>query len=141
MWPRIDGYRTLELGTPGDWRIELNNLVLAGIKTSTMGLLEDYANEGEATEHVGEQIGLLGNNEELIAWLIVTRFDTLRFGQLTEEFGEAVAKSCGEGFADADAYRAGYTRYWQAAGHHITDDTEVTVLWFEVAEAKAQRSA
>ncbi|GAA2250816.1 GNAT family N-acetyltransferase [Herbiconiux moechotypicola] len=32
MWPRIDGHRTLELGTPGDWRDELNRLVLTGTR-------------------------------------------------------------------------------------------------------------
>ncbi|WP_338682487.1 hypothetical protein QD712_09365 [Streptomyces acidiscabies] len=26
-WPRVDGMRTLELGTPGDMRVRLNSLV------------------------------------------------------------------------------------------------------------------
>jgi uncharacterized protein YhfF len=135
MWPRIEGHRTLELGAPGDWRTELNRLVLAGTKTSTMGLLDDYARDDEETEHVGERLGLLGNDEEVVAWLTVTRFDIVRFDELTGDFGEAVADSCGEGFADVDAYRAGYLRYWQAAGNHICGDTRVTVLWFEVTES------
>ena len=134
MWPRINGHRTLELGSPGDWRDELNRLVLAGTKTSTMGLLDDYARDGEETEHVGERLGLLGNDEDVVAWLTVTRFDTVRFDELAGDFGAAVTDSCGEGFADVDAYRAGYRRHWQAAGHEIFDDTLVTVLWFEVTE-------
>jgi putative acetyltransferase len=134
VWPRIDGHRTLELGTAGEWRTELNDLVLAGTKTSTMGLLADYAADGEVPEHVGERIGLLGNDGELEAWLTVTRFDAVRFGDLVGDFGESVAASCGEGFADAKAYRAGYARYWQRAGHQISDDTEVAVLWFAVTE-------
>jgi hypothetical protein len=24
MWPRIDGFRALELGSPGEWRAELD---------------------------------------------------------------------------------------------------------------------
>ncbi|MDG4803910.1 hypothetical protein [Micromonospora sp. WMMD980] len=47
MWPRIGGLRALALGTPGGLRADLNNLVLAGVKTATAGLIGEYAEENE----------------------------------------------------------------------------------------------
>jgi uncharacterized protein YhfF len=46
-WPRIDGLRTLELGTPGEMRARLTSYVLDGDKRGTAGLLAEYAEEGE----------------------------------------------------------------------------------------------
>lgn len=135
MWPRIGNQRTLELGTEGAWRDELNALVLAGTKTSTMGLVEDYRLEGEEFEHEGEILGLLGNEGELVAWIEVTRHDVVSFDQLSGEYGESVAKSCGEGHADASAYRRGYAEYWRDSGKNVSDDTQVAVVWFARTDA------
>jgi hypothetical protein len=52
-WPRIDGLRVLELGTPGDMRRWLNDLVLSGTKKATAGRLADYEAEGEELEQPG----------------------------------------------------------------------------------------
>jgi hypothetical protein len=46
MWPRLDGLRALELGTPGEMRVRLNDLVVAGLKTATAGTLAEYEREG-----------------------------------------------------------------------------------------------
>src|SRR4051812_49228890 len=60
-WPRMDGLRTLELGTPGELRQELIGLVLSGPKRATAGLLSDYEIEGEALETAGEKLVLIGD--------------------------------------------------------------------------------
>lgn len=136
MWPRIESRRTLELGTKGPWRDQLNALVLAGAKTTTMGLVEDYQLEGEQFEHHGEILGLLGNDGELVAWITVIRHDVLGFGQLRGEYGESVARSCGEGHANAAAYRRGYADYWRESGRSVSDDTQVAVVWFALTAAR-----
>ncbi|MEV0354323.1 hypothetical protein AB0H88_52020 [Nonomuraea sp. NPDC050680] len=60
MWGRIDGFRVVELGVPGDQRTWLTDLVLSGAKTATAGLLElDYEAEDEPLEHVGERLVLV----------------------------------------------------------------------------------
>jgi uncharacterized protein YhfF len=42
-FPRINGLRGIEFGTPGEFREKLNALVLAGQKKVTSGILElDY---------------------------------------------------------------------------------------------------
>jgi uncharacterized protein YhfF len=39
-WPRIDGLRTLELGTPGELRQRLNGLVLVGDEGAALAVVE-----------------------------------------------------------------------------------------------------
>ena len=62
MWPRVQGLRALELGTPGAFRDELTALVLAGRKQATAGLLAEYTEEGEELETVGERLVLLDSD-------------------------------------------------------------------------------
>ena len=52
MFPRVDGLRSIEFGSPGTSRENLVNLVLHGTKRATAGLLSEYEAEGEAVEHV-----------------------------------------------------------------------------------------
>ena len=54
--------RALEMGTPGEFRDELNNLILTGKKTTTTGLLHhDYEIDGEEVETPGERMALVDN--------------------------------------------------------------------------------
>ena len=70
MFPRIDGLRSIEFGTPGTSRETLVNLVLHGNKRATAGLLKDYEAENEPVEHVGEQV-----NEDTL--VVTIYFDLL----------------------------------------------------------------
>jgi len=71
MLARIDGLRTLELGSPGELREWLNGLVLAGTKQA--GLLElDYRAESENVEHVGERLVLMDDTGARLAEVAVT---------------------------------------------------------------------
>ena len=62
MFPRVDGLRSIEFGTPGPSRENLVKLVLHGSKRATAGLRRDYDNEGEEVEHVGELLAMLDND-------------------------------------------------------------------------------
>ena len=85
-WPRIDGVRALELGTPGELREELNHLVLTGRKRGTAGLLSEYAEEAEPIEHLGERLALLDSSGGHVATVQVTEVEVVPFGDVPWSF-------------------------------------------------------
>jgi len=128
VWPRVDGLRALELGTPGALRAELNALVLTGRKTATAGLLSEYDQEGEEPEHVGELLAVLDDEQTPVAVVGVTAVDVLRFADVPWEFAAAE----GEGDVDLDAWRDGHRSFWAAAGTPVADQTPVVCLRFRL---------
>ena len=128
MWPRVDGLRALELGTPGEQRTWLNGLVLAGRKRATAGLLTEYTEEQEEFEHVGERLALLDDEGRRIATVEVTRVERTTFGEVPWEFAAAED----EGDEDIEEWRAGHRRDWARQGIPVTDDTAVVLLWFRL---------
>jgi uncharacterized protein YhfF len=65
-FPRINGLRSIEFGTPGAMRDRLNDLIVNGNKRATAGLLkEDYIDEGEEIESVGERLAILDHDQKL----------------------------------------------------------------------------
>lgn len=130
MWPRVDGMRALELGTPGSMRAWLNGLVLEGRKRATAGLEAEYTAEGEPLEHVGEHLALLDDDGRRVGTVEVTAVDIVRFAEVPWEFAAAE----GEGDADLEEWRAGHRRFWAEAGTPVDDDTRVALLRFELVE-------
>ncbi|HSJ22972.1 MAG TPA: ASCH domain-containing protein [Nocardioidaceae bacterium] len=128
MWPRVDGIRALELGTPGEMRAWLNGLVLQGRKRATAGLWSEYADEGEEVEHVGERLAVLDDTGRPVTTVRVTHVDVMPFGEVPWEF--AVAE--GEGDTDIEEWRQGHRRFWAAAGTPVDEETPVVCLRFEV---------
>jgi uncharacterized protein YhfF len=129
MWLRVDGLRTFEMGTPGEMRQRLNDLILAGRKRATAGLLQyDYMAESEEPEHVGERLALLDNDRRKIADLAVTRVEQVPFSDVTWEFADAE----GEGFRSVEHWREAHARYWAGRGYTTDDDTTVVCLWFRL---------
>ncbi|MEU0940418.1 MULTISPECIES: ASCH domain-containing protein [unclassified Embleya] len=126
MWPRIDGLRVLELGTPGRFRDDLNALVLAGKKTGTAGLLDDYRTEGEELEHVGERLVVVDNAGGRLVDIVVTKVEIRPFGEVEWEFVD----SEGEGFRDVEHWREGHARYWGAQGVRVEPTTRIVCLSF-----------
>ena len=55
-FPVVDGLRTMEFGSPGQMRDWLNDLVLSGRKVGTFGLVDEYVEEDEPVEEVGERL-------------------------------------------------------------------------------------
>jgi len=139
-WPRTGGFRTLELGTPGEMRRRLSDLVLHGRKRATAGLLAEYAVDGEPLERPGEILVLLGNGGEQLGRIRITAVEVLRFDDVTWEFADAE----GEGFSDIDDWRTLHREFWERASLDrirvhtgdpswaLTGDTEVVCVWFDV---------
>jgi uncharacterized protein YhfF len=107
-FPRVNGLRGIEFGTPGEFRKKLNNLVLSGIKRATSGTLEwDYKSEGEEIEYVGEQLAVLNSNGDHIATIEATKVEVRKFSEVPDEFPLAE----GEGDTSGDEYRESHRRY------------------------------
>ncbi|MBO7937691.1 ASCH domain-containing protein [Streptomyces sp. S9] len=128
MWPRVDGMRALELGSPGEMRGRLNALVLSGRKRATTGLLAEYTEEGEQLEHVGERLALLDTDGRSVATLEITGVERTTFGEVTWEHAAAE----GEGDADLAEWRAGHSRFWAAEGTLVEDGTPLVCLTFRL---------
>lgn len=128
MFPRIDGLRSIEFGTPGASRETLVGLVLHGNKRATAGLLRDYEAENEPVEHVGELLAMVDNTGAHVGTLRVTRAEVLRFADVPDGFAVAEA----EGDLDAADFRASHLAYWSATGETVTDDTLVVTLYFDL---------
>ena len=128
MFPRIDGLRSIEFGTPGKSRETLVNLVLHGSKRATAGLVDDYAKENEPVEHVGEFLAMVDNDGVHVGTLRVTRVEILRFADVPGEFALAEA----EGDLNAADFRASHLAYWTGVGETIDDDTKVVTVYFDL---------
>ncbi|MEP7053668.1 MAG: ASCH domain-containing protein [Actinomycetota bacterium] len=128
MWPRVEGMRAMELGTPGAMRDRLNALVLAGTKRATALRVQDYADDGEEMERVAERLALLDDDGARLATLEVTAVDVRRFGDVPWELAEAE----GEGFTDIEDWRVRHRDFWNQHGAPVTDDTGIACIWFRV---------
>jgi uncharacterized protein YhfF len=130
-FPVVNGMRGIEFGTPGEFREELNDLVLKGIKKATSGTLEwDYRANNEPIETVGEKLAVLNSEGKHIATIQATKVEVVRFADVPDEF--ALAE--GEGDLSGDDYRASHLRYWTKQGLEITDDTQIVLVYFELVE-------
>ncbi|OON33097.1 MULTISPECIES: ASCH domain-containing protein [unclassified Micromonospora] len=132
MWPRIDGLRSLALGTPGELRERLNSLVLAGAKTATAGLTDEYAEEGEELEHVGERLALVDDHDAPVGVVEVTGVDVVRFADVPWDF----ARSEGEGDRSIEEWRAGHAAYWARVGTPVTDDSRIVCVRFRLVSTR-----
>ena len=131
VFPVVNGMRGIEFGTPGEFREELNELVIKGIKKATSGTLEwDYQANNEPIEKVGEKLAVLSSEGKHVATIQATRVDLVRFADVSDEF--ALAE--GEGDLSGNDYRASHLRYWSKQGLEITDDTQIVLLYFESIE-------
>ncbi|WP_336211142.1 ASCH domain-containing protein [Nonomuraea sp. LPB2021202275-12-8] len=130
MWGRANGLRVVELGTPGEMRTWLTDLVLAGSKKATAGLLElDYQAEDEELEHVGEHLALIYDSGSHVATLEVVEVALVPFAEVSWEF----AQSEGEGYGAIEDWREAHRRYWQGEGYEVDDATTVVCLSFRLA--------
>lgn len=128
MFPRVDGLRTIEFGTPGISRESLVNLVLHGQKRATAALLSEYQSEGEQIEHVGELLAMTNNDGQHVGTLRVTQVDVMRFADVPDRFAIAEA----EGDLDAADFRTSHRSYWENTGEVVEDDTLVVTVYFDL---------
>ena len=132
MWPRIGGLRALALGTPGELRTRLNTLVLSGVKTATAGLVQEYDDENEELEYVGERQVLVDDNDQFLAVIEVTGVEVVRFADVQWDF----ARAEGEGDRSIEEWREGHGAYWARQGTPVTDDTRIVCLRFRLVSTE-----
>ncbi|WP_174532820.1 ASCH domain-containing protein [Micromonospora chalcea] len=132
MWPRIGGLRALALGTPGELRTRLNTLVLSGVKTATAGLVQEYDDENEELEYVGERLVLVDDNDQFVAVVEVTGVEVVRFADVPWDF----ARAEGEGDRSIEEWREGHGAYWARQGTPVTDDTRIVCLRFRLVSTE-----
>jgi uncharacterized protein YhfF len=128
MRARVDGLRTLRLGTPGQWRQRLNALVLSGRKQATAALLEYYHAESEDAPHVGEHLALVDDHGARVGEVEVTAVEIVPLCDVTERFAE----SEGEGFRSVEHWRDVHVRFWKSLGQHVDDDSVVACVYFRL---------
>jgi uncharacterized protein YhfF len=129
MWVRINGRRAMEFGTTGELRRRLIDLVIAGKKVATAGLFEqDYRQETESVEHVGEELAVVDDLGEEVAVIVVDSVEVVPFVDVTWEFADAE----GEGFASIEHWRDGHRDFWATQRIQVTNSTPIVCLWFHV---------
>ncbi|MFI8420826.1 ASCH domain-containing protein [Streptomyces sp. NPDC085460] len=130
MWPRVNGMRVLELGTPGEMRERLTGLVLAGRKTATTGLLSEYVEEAEGLEFAGERLALVGDEGTHVATIEITGVEVVAYREVTWEHAAAE----GEGDRSLEDWRAGHSGFWAGIGTPVAEDTPVVCMRFQVVD-------
>lgn len=128
-----------EFGFPGPLRDRLVAAILAGAKTSTTGLLEEYRREAAPVEEVGCRELVVDSEGRGVAVIETTRVEVKRMGAVDLAF--AVAE--GEGFETVadwyDAHVGFFTcpEMVETLGDppvSIGEDTLVVCSWFRVVE-------
>ena len=131
-FPLIDGYRTVEFGNVGESRTKILDFLFNGEKRATAGLLkEDYQDENEPIEQVGEILVVVGNENEPLGKIQVTRVEIVPFGEVPTEFALAEA----EGDLSGDDFRESHSKFWTECGYTLTPETPVVLCYFELIDA------
>jgi uncharacterized protein YhfF len=128
---RIDGHRTIEFGNPGTSRDTILDFLFNCNKRATAGLLEhDYAAEGEPVEHVGEILVVVGNKNEPLGKIQITRLETVRFDEVSDEF----ALSEAEGDLSGDDFRINHRAFWEGCGYEVNPESMVVCAYFDLIQ-------
>jgi uncharacterized protein YhfF len=127
----IDGHRTIEFGNPGTSRDTILDFLFNGNKRATAGLLEqDYVAEGEPVEHVGEILVVVGNENEPLGKIQITRVEIVRFDEVSDEFALAEA----EGDLSGDDFRNSHRAFWEGCGYPVNPESQVVCAYFDLIE-------
>ena len=128
-----------EFGFPGPLRDTLVAAILAGAKTSTTGLLEEYRREGSAVEEVGALEVVVDSDGRGVAVIETTEVEVKRMGDVDLQF----AIEEGEGFETVADWHTAHVRFFTspemvaALGDPqvaIDDDTPVVCTRFRLVE-------
>jgi uncharacterized protein YhfF len=126
----VDGLRTIEFGTPGQSRKELTDLVIDGNKRATAGTAQEYLDENEVIEHIGEELYLLDNDEKVVGKVRVTEVTQCAFSEVPDRFALAEA----EGDLNGDDFRRSHSEFWNRIGVEVNDQTPIVLVYFDLVE-------
>ena len=136
------GLQVIGFGQPGSLlRKELVDLVLAGTKTATAGLLVEMELDGETVPTPGMREAVIDADGRFVGEIETTECRIVRMADVDDAF----AHDEGEGFADAAAWRAAHERYFGSyldelrerlgdPGFALTDDTLIVCQRFRLAD-------
>jgi uncharacterized protein YhfF len=140
--PRFRGKQVIGFGHPrSDLRRELVDLVLAGTKTATAGLLAELELDGEEMPVPGMREVMIDAADRYVGEIETTDCRVVRMADVDDQF----ARDEGEGFADAADWRAAHERFWTAyldelrqrlgdPGWSLSYDTLIICQRFRLAE-------
>ena len=116
------------LGHPRtELRRQLVAAVLAGEKTATAGLLEEYEADAERVPGPGDRFSLQDVDDQPVAVVEVTEARVVPAREIDIDF----ARAEGEGFESVEDWRAAHERFF---GRPIDPDTQIVALRFRVVE-------
>jgi uncharacterized protein YhfF len=130
-----------EFAFPGPLRDELVELILAGTKVATAGLLAEYIIDGDELPRPGDLAVVIDSERRPVAIIETTRCELSTISRVTDAF----ARDEGEGFADAAAWRLAHERFWSGylddlrrdlgdPEFRLQDSTPVVCEWFRLVE-------
>jgi uncharacterized protein YhfF len=73
---------------------------------------------------------VVGNENEPLGKIQITRVETVRFDEVSDEFALAEA----EGDLSGDDFRVSHRAFWEACGYEVNPDSMVVCAWFELVE-------
>ena len=127
----MSGHPPFGLGHPRtELRRRLVAAVLAGEKTSTSGLLEEFEADGDPVPAAGNRFLLEGFDEEPVAVVEVTEARVVPASEIDVGF----ARDEGEGFETVDDWRVAHEKFF---GRPIEPETEIVAIRFRVVEVMA----
>ena len=135
----MDDLPLAQFAFPGPLRDTLVAAILAGTKTSTTGLLEEYRREGSPVEEVGAREVVVDSDGRGVAVIETTEVEVKRMGDVDLQF----AIDEGEGFGTVADWHAAHVRFFTspemaaALGDPpvtIDEDTLVVCTRFRVVE-------
>lgn len=141
--PELAECPVAEFGFPGPQRDRLVERILAGRKTATTALLDDYRRGGEELPRVGQVSIVVDSRAWPVALIECTGVRVLPVGAV----GADVAREEGEDFPDAAAWRAAHEGFWHGDAYRahagdpaftVSDDTPAVVEWFAVTRRLGQ---
>jgi uncharacterized protein YhfF len=127
---RIDGHRLIEFGDDAEMRDRLLDFVFKGNKRATAAMLDYDYEEDEPVEALGEIFILVGNENEPVGKIQVTRVDVVRFDEVPDEFALAEA----EGDLTGDDFRKSHREFWEGCGYEVKPDSMVVCMYFDLIE-------
>ena len=127
---RIDGHRLIEFGDDAEMRDRLLDFVFKGNKRATAAMLDYDYEEDEPVEAVGEIFILVGDDNEPVGKIQVTRVDVVRFDEVPDEFALAEA----EGDLTGDDFRKSHREFWEGCGYEVKPESMVVCMYFDLIE-------
>jgi uncharacterized protein YhfF len=139
---RFRDMQVMGFGHPGsELRRELTDLVLAGTKTATAGLLVELELDDEEMPVAGMREVVLDADGRYACVIETTDCRVVRMADVDDGF----ARDEGEGFADAADWRAAHERFWNGyldeirarledPAFSLADDTAIICQRFRVVE-------